>query len=544
MTKVTLKVPKLSGFDKSFQNLLTTQCGTLTPILTDEVIPNTKVHLKTAINASLPPLASDTFMRCNLKLESYFVPSRLLYGGFVSWLTGEKVWNNLDGDFQEAALPRIMVGATTAETDLLQAGTLADYLGVRTMSSRDSNGCGLNIFPFLAYHRIYDDWYRNPLVQAPVFGPVFSNDTPQGVTNLPYSCYNAVESYHLNSPFPDGVYLGELRQRNFGFDPFTTALPTPQFGQSRSFTINMDSTDPNHSNIPSFTIASIRAANSLEQFSERHSLAGPRLQDWVKANYNADLSSGVAQRCILLGSAEVPVYSKGIYQQSNNSEFSDFNNPFSTSVGAEFGSAVCTGQVELIKDFTANEPGYIMVLASLVPKVTYSSGIDPMLRRYVDDSQYYQAASGNLFLRTDMANPLLQNVGNEPIFSHYLTGNISNDAYRNAIFGYQERFGFWKTKFDELHGLVRDGKSLESFALQRTVIGSPTIGAEFLEIPTDYLDQISATSTEISQYGCWIDCYHDYKVAMPLAEYSIPSLQDPAYEHGDDVEVTIGGSRL
>ena len=32
-TKVPLNVPKLSGFDKSHQNLLTSRCGTITPIL-------------------------------------------------------------------------------------------------------------------------------------------------------------------------------------------------------------------------------------------------------------------------------------------------------------------------------------------------------------------------------------------------------------------------------------------------------------------------------------------------------------------------------
>ena len=93
MTKVRLKVPKRSGFDKSFQNILTTKCGTLTPILVDELIPNTKVHLEDIITAKLPPLASDTYMRVNLKLEAFFVPTRLLYGGYEKWITGDKVKN-------------------------------------------------------------------------------------------------------------------------------------------------------------------------------------------------------------------------------------------------------------------------------------------------------------------------------------------------------------------------------------------------------------------------------------------------------------------
>ena len=85
--KTPLNVPKLSGFDKSHQNLLTTKCGTITPILIDELIPGSKVNLKLALSASLPPLASDTFMRCSVKVRAFFVPFRLLAGSFESWFT-------------------------------------------------------------------------------------------------------------------------------------------------------------------------------------------------------------------------------------------------------------------------------------------------------------------------------------------------------------------------------------------------------------------------------------------------------------------------
>ena len=65
--KVPIKVQKKSGFDKSFQNLFTGKVGTIIPILTDEVIPNTTVNLRMAITTQLPPLASDTFMRVKQK---------------------------------------------------------------------------------------------------------------------------------------------------------------------------------------------------------------------------------------------------------------------------------------------------------------------------------------------------------------------------------------------------------------------------------------------------------------------------------------------
>ena len=85
--KQTVMVQKKSGFDKSFQNLFTAKVGTIVPILTDELIPNTTVNLKAAISAQLPPLASDTFMRCKLKYAAFFVPTRLLMNRYEEWLT-------------------------------------------------------------------------------------------------------------------------------------------------------------------------------------------------------------------------------------------------------------------------------------------------------------------------------------------------------------------------------------------------------------------------------------------------------------------------
>ena len=87
--KAPVAVPRLSGFDKSHQNLFTSKVGTITPVLVDELIPGSKVNLKMALSASLPPLASDTFMRCSIKAEAFFVPMRLLCASFESFFTDQ-----------------------------------------------------------------------------------------------------------------------------------------------------------------------------------------------------------------------------------------------------------------------------------------------------------------------------------------------------------------------------------------------------------------------------------------------------------------------
>lgn len=558
--KVPVNVPKLSGFDKSHQNLLTTKCGTITPILIDELIPGSKVHLKLALSASLPPLASDTFMRCSVKVEAFFVPFRLLAGSFESWFTDtEKKFAPYGVSTTPRALKGFLpvIGALQPETSagagdndqvaidaILASGGLFDYLGCKSPNDQSVTTYSLSAMPPLAYHRVYHDWYRNSLVQSEVFlPPTFAgnyaispgSDFPYAGC-APYLFFQGASNANTSGPYymmsanrflmlADGKYLYELRQRNFGLDYFTTATPSPQQGSAEVVSFSTSGSTGQ------FSIAALRAANSLQQFKERNNLAGNLFVEQCRARYGVSPSDGVAQRSLYLGSAEYEVYTKGVYNSTNDQQGSATNNnPFADVVGAQYGSAKATGNSTLVESFEAKEPGYLLVNATLVPRVTYASGIH---RRFTN----YRGA-GSL---ADLANPILQNVGPQPIYMYELNGAIVST---NPVFGYTDRYATFKTMEDELHGLVRDGQSLQSFALQRSFVGTPYINSSFLEIPTDYMDQVTATNATISNYGCWMDCYFDYKVAQPLAKYSLPSLQDPAYEHGRTIVVHKGGSRL
>ena len=559
--KVVREVPHKSGFDKSFRNLLTAPVGTLVPVLVDEVIPGSNVHLKALVSGSMAPLATDTFMNVEYRLEAFFVPYRILYKGFEDWLTqNENVYLDDIANSAVPAIPHFSLYNVDGEfLDNVGAGTLFDYLGFKDSEvsyARDFTEA-INIFPFLAYHKVWSDHYRNALVQKDCFAkpfvgtgyafedadylaaalpyvafdPAFTN--LPGIGNFSYDVETSQYAPSLMGTLADGVKLTELRQRNFDNDYFTMAQPTPQQGNEQKVEFSTSGSTG------SFTIAQLRAANSLQQFAELNSLAGPRMVDYVKAHYGANLSDGVAQRSIYLGRQKMTIYSKGIYQQGFNlsdDAFISAPQPFN-SVGSKYGSPYFADSGNIIDNFEVNEPGVIMVLGSVVPRVTYSTGI----ARYLTE---HYVADGD---RVNIADPLLQNVGNQPIYSAEL--DAKNDG---SVFGYTDRFAEWMTKHDEIHGLIRDGQSLSSFALQRTFGSdtSPKISDAFLEIPRDFMNQVFAyhsmgeDETSYGYFGAWIDHFFEYKVAMPLAEYSLPSLQDPAYEHGKKVVVDRTGSHL
>ena len=105
---VPVKVQPLSGFDKGNFHLLSAKVGTLVPVLCDELIPGSRVNLRQAISLSMPPLASDVYMKCDLKLEAFFVPMRICYGGFESWFADKPSNQITAGEIYEVAsyIPR------------------------------------------------------------------------------------------------------------------------------------------------------------------------------------------------------------------------------------------------------------------------------------------------------------------------------------------------------------------------------------------------------------------------------------------------------
>ena len=85
--KTPIKVPNRSGFDLSHENMLTLKCGTLVPVMTGSLIPGDRVSVGSAFEIQLPPMATDFYGRVRFKMEAFFVPCRLLYGGWRKFMT-------------------------------------------------------------------------------------------------------------------------------------------------------------------------------------------------------------------------------------------------------------------------------------------------------------------------------------------------------------------------------------------------------------------------------------------------------------------------
>lgn len=505
----------------SHENLGTMQCGTLVPVLVDELLPNDTISLGSSFQVQLPPMVADFYGRVDFVLEAFFVPARLLWGGWQSFMTHPTanpqypVGTPVQG--KSRYLPQV-AGHTSP------AGSLSDYLGNKCLRDNTSadyqTTCAL---PYLAYHRIWDDWYRDSRIQAPVFYKPDNNVVGaqlMGVPSFAPFVSGGVDSptiYNSASAFSDGHKLLDLRQRNFAKDYYTTASTLPQAGNASQIEFT---TDSNHSG--QISIAAIRSANSLQKWMERNNIAGYRYSDQIYAQYGIYPSDAIMDRCIYLGRHTQNIYNRSVFQTSVNSTDSGLFN----SVGRKAGSAQAIGEGSLIDQIRVTEHGYLMVLASIVPHAYYATGVRRYLKRKVVG---------------DIAFPLLSGMGDQAIMKSELSGRFFG-ANADEEFGYTDLYAEYKYHDDEIHGLLRDGESLEQFALQRSFDRDVELSSRFLQIPQDYLDQIFATASSASGFCAWYDIYFPYKKISTLPEYSLPTLADMKHVHTE--YISRGGKRL
>lgn len=516
LLRVPVEMPNRSGHNLSHSNSFSGTTGTLIPILCEELLPNDTISLGSQVQVQLPPMVTDFYGRVDFVLEAFFVPNRLLWGGwkdFITHPTANPVYpDGAPVQVKPTKVPYLYFG----DSYHFDSDTLLHYLdyGSLALAGQDD----LSLLPILAYHRIWDDWYRDSRVQSPLFFP--SNVTANVGANdiymsLPFVSTLPNGSTIVASPdnkFLDGIKLKSLRQRNWVKDYFTSSSPLPQSGGPSEVKFDIDSA----SETGVFSISTLRAANSLQKWMERNNLAGYRYSDQIYSQFGIYPSDAIMDRCLYLGRNVQTVYNKSVYETSNAE---------GGVLATKGANSQVLGEGSLIDKFSASEHGYLFVLASLVPRPVYGSGCE---------RRNFRTVVG------DFAFPLLAGMGDQAILDRELSG----DTTRVDTFGYTDLYAEYKFRNDKVHGLLADGNNLDSYALQRSfpVSGAGTISSSFLQIPKEYLDQVQVVSTSMLGYTYWAQVYFPFKKISTIPAYSQPTLADLKNAHTE--YISRGGSRL
>lgn len=507
---------------------MTASVGTLVPAECFEVLPNDTISMGAMAKTTLPPFAVPFMGRVDACLEAFFVPMRLLWKGWQSFITqntgSQRPGNPMDTSnaYMNPPIQVPVVDLSDSENQAyLGPASLADYLGYK---NNGTTTFSISALKFLAYHKVCDHYYRDQNNMKPFFmpnpgggtlsagaaGSVSEQKMMSHLIDSVVSPYGQPVSYNavLNlSPqvtsgsgtfsFDGSIGLGSLRQRCWAKDYFTTATTRPQAGDAAQIVFDTSAANG------AITIADIRAANALQKWLERNNLSVD-YGTQILSHFGVTPPDAVLDKPLLLGQIREPVY-VGSVENNSNAETTSTKNPFGSALGSAAGFGSGFGKGSLIPEFHAKEHGFIIVMYSLVPHAYYNSGIERELRH---------VAVG------DFAWPEYAHIGDQPIYAEELTANAAS----SVEFGYNQRYSEYKFRQDKISGLLRDGQNLDVYALQRGFASVPALGKEFLEIPTTYLDQVFALDSEVGKFGCIVDCFFDTRAIRLLPEYSLPSL--------------------
>lgn len=540
---IPVDIQNRSGFDMSHYNIGDGTTGTLIPVLCEELLPNDSVSLGFMDKVQLLPMATNFSGRIDMRFEAFFVPNRILWGGWQDFQTLPDNNPYQTPFVRPTVAPYFTNGSPISGADASQffkshfgPQSLFDYLGYGSSLAgwlgTDSqtlpvNSLSISALPFIAYQRIYDEWYRNPRITQPLF---VRPDSLGGshVYNLPWIssftvALNSVgydnvialeESFPYNS-LSDGSSLATLRQRCWGDDYLTSCSLYPQ--ANGSITGNPISITGD-----SFTISDLRTANVLQRWAERRNIAGPRYADQLLATWGVMPSDAIIDRPIYLGSYSHGVYTSPIFNSNSVSGNVDGeadgqgSNPYSRLPASSAGQTDGVGQGSLVNNFHVTEHGFLMVIASLVPHAFYST----YKRSYLKRTKV-----------ADFANPLLQGLGEQAVTSDLPRGDNFGLLFtgKNATtWGYTPQYSDYKYHNDEVHGSRRDNNPNKYFSLQRSIFSGAddSLCTAFLEIPKDFLDQVSNVSTLTAGCSYMYDIYFSLKIVRTLSEYVIPTLGD------------------
>lgn len=536
--RVPIDLPNRSGFDVSHETLFTATTGTLVPCLCKPMLPNDTVSLGCNFQVQLPPMVTDFYGKVDAVVEVFFVPNRLLWGGwedFITHPTKNPVYP--EGTLVEGRPTR--VPTINLNRMSILSGSLADFLGVKVNQSTFTSDKFISALPFLAYHRIWDDWYRDTRIQAPVFykpalaipDTVFATRaawTP--FVSINYSGQSTDEQYGPvfsrpsdTSSMPllgDSVGLMSLRQRNWSKGYFTTATTLPQAGDGAEIQIDVDD-----NGIGALSIAAIRSANALQKWEERNNFSY-RYADQIYGQFGIYPDSAKMDRAIYLGRTRQVVYTRSVFQTADGAD-----GGINDVVGSKKGSAQVIAEDSLVGSFRASEHGYLMALFSLVPHSYYATGSDREFDRLESE---------------DFPFPLLAGMGDQAIKTSELIGITPVESVNETVFGYTDLYAEYKYYEDTVHGKLRDGEDLDTYAIQRSFppsgSGVPELSSAFLQIPTNALDQVMAVQTSEQGFSCWVDMYFTMKKISTLPAYSLPTLADMKDVHTG--HISRGGTRL
>ena len=517
-----------SSFDRSHGYKTTFDSGYLVPFYVDEVLPGDTFNVKaTTFTRLATPIAP---IMDNMYLETFyfFVPSRLVWNHWVN-LNGEQT---NPGDSTDYLVPTL--------SGSFNEGSLGDYFGIPISVNTE-----VNALPFRAYHKIYDDWFRDENLQNSVLSDsTFFGDGPDNLSvmnvlhrrgkrhdyftaclpwpqkgpgvELPLGTSAPVYGNGYAMTLTDGTHNGVFTtygEQNFrllgSVPPMTvgTKVTTTQGVTDQAIglaTKNAVSAVAGNSGIyadlseaTAATINSLRQAFQIQRMYEKDARGGTRYTEILRCHFGVVSPDARLQRSEYLGGSSDRINIQQVAQTSSTDQKSPQGNLAAFGLGS--------GVSGFKKSFT--EHGYVIGLVNVRADLNYQQGLNKMWSRRT---------------RFDFYWPSFAHLGEQAVLNKeiYLQGNAQDDD----VFGYQERYAEYRYHPSQITGQLRStcATPLDYWHLAQKFETLPKLNAEFIE-DNPPIDRAIA----VQNYPQFVfDSYVQCRCVRPMPVYSVPGLID------------------
>nr|QJB18773.1 MAG: major capsid protein [Microvirus sp.] len=515
---IPINRPKSNVFDLSHERKMSMNMGDLVPCLVQEVIPGDKFRVTMEHLIRFQPLLAPMMHRVNVYTHFFFVPHRIVWNEFEKFITGGE-----DGK-QAPTFPKLYISSNNNYANL-KPGTLADYMGVPVSNiAPGSIKLEVSSIPFRAYQLIYNEFYRDQNLTAPIefsksSGVVIGADVDKLLT---------------------------IRKRAWEKDYFTSALPWAQRGEqliiplSANASVLSDGTPPllvnkisgspsltgiytnstghlvddsNHdlkfgtstgletdlSNVSSSTINELRQAFQIQKWLERSARSGSRYIEQILAHFGVQSSDARLQRPEYLGGGKTPVVISEVLQTSATEQ----DSPQGTMVG----HGISVGNSNTFKK-SFEEHGYVIGIMSVIPRTSYQNGLPRHLQKF-DKFDYYWP---------EFAHIGEQEVYKNEIFHDFTTNPSDVGSTNHETFGYQARYSEYRYAPDSVHGDF--STNLDFWHMGRKFTSVPPLNTSF--VTSDPTHRVFAV-TDPKEHKLLVQTYVNFQAIRPIAKYGEPA---------------------